>query len=135
MIETLYSLILLEVILDLVQLELSKEIIIICIFPSFSCYPELVSLEHLPEVLVLVAGAGGGEVRDAGHGVVILVALAASRLESCIMRGHVIIIIIYTAYVLPGSHPLAFHVVIQLGPQSPLRLLWRIMQSSEGVYE
>ena len=79
LIETLYSLILLEVILDLVQLELSKEIII-CIFPSFSCYPKLVSLEHLPEVLVLVAGAGGGEVRDAGHGVVILVALPASRL-------------------------------------------------------
>ena len=125
MIETLYSLILLEVILDLVQLELSKEIII-CIFPSFSCYPELVSLEHLPEVLVLVAGAGGREVRDAGHGVVILVALPASRLESCIMRGHVIII--YTAYILPGSHALAFHVVIQLGPQSLLRLRWRIMQ-------
>ena len=107
-----------------------KRSIIICIFPSVSCYPKLVSLEHLPEVLVLVAGAGGGEVRDAGHGVVILVALPASRLESCIMRGHVIIIIIiiYTAYVLPGSHALAFHVVIQLGPQSPLRLRWRIMQ-------
>ena len=90
------------------------------------CYPELVSLEHLPEVLVLVAGAGGREVRDAGHGVVILVALPASRLESCISWGHVNII--YTAYVLPGSHALAFHVVIQLGPQSPLRLRWRIMQ-------
>ena len=128
MIEALYSLVLLEVILDLVQLQLSKEILI-CIFPSFSCYPKLVSLEHLPEVLVLVAGAGGREVRDAGHGVVILVALAASRLESYISWGHVIIIIIiYTAYILPGSHPLAFHVVIQLGPQSLLRLRWRIMQ-------
>ena len=100
LIETLYSLILLEVILDLVQLQLSKEILI-CIFLTFSCYPKLVSFEHLPEVLVLVAGAGGGEVRDAGHGVVILVALPASRLESCIMRGHVIIII----YILHSLRP------------------------------